>query len=275
MVRFQFTSLFSAFFYAVCFVNNVTAAICRKWLFLISICLYFICTPATAQISYSNYSKKKNITLTAPWNFAVNSGVFFTELIGVDNQIYKQKEFNPAYGFSLERKLFGNVALRFDYAKGKLSANNFKSAPALTDHYHAYYRQFTTDIQYTYGASLIVNRMLYSSGKFYRSPLILSIWGGAGVIDFETQFVQNPDAPIYYGKVTDLYQNLGVAVRYRYLRRVDFGLNYLMYFYRGYNLDAVKVHGGTHKDRFSFAYVSAHVMLGKMKVPSKQPCYAY
>src|SRR5688572_13022726 len=115
----------------------------------IIIVLLFFSSGTSAQKSYHQFLKRKQVTITPPWTFTFNTGVFFVEMPGSDHTIYKQKDYNPAYGFSIGRRLVRNISLRGDLAKGKLSANNFKSTPALTDQVYSYYRDFTTDINYS------------------------------------------------------------------------------------------------------------------------------
>jgi OmpA-OmpF porin, OOP family len=210
---------------------------------------------------YNQFRRNKTSRLTPPLSVGLNAGVFFPNIIAFDNEIYKQKDLNPAYGISLEKRLFYNVSLRVDAARGKLSANNFKSKPATHDSQYAYYRNFTTDINYTAGISLTGTFPILTKKQFYDHPVFIHTWIGAGIIDFETQFVQYPETPIYYGKVTDIYKHFGVAGKYRLSDFSEVGLNYMIYFYDGYNLDAVKVRG-PHKDQFSFAYVSMNFIIG-------------
>jgi hypothetical protein len=228
---------------------------------IILLCLFTLNTSAQKRYKYYNqFGRSKTSRLTPAFSIGFNAGVFFTQVIGVDNKIYKQKEFNPAYGISIEKRIFYNISLRADVAQGKLSANNFKSKPAETDHYYSFYRTYNTKINYSTGTSIVGTVPILTNKQFHHHPVNLQVWVGGGLIDFETQFIQYPETPIYYGKIINTYKHIGIAAKYRLSDFSEVGMNYIVYFYDGYNLDAVKVHGPS-KDKFSFAYVSFNFIL--------------
>lgn len=238
----------------------------------------FICLSLTvfAQKNYNTYAKRSGPS-AAPWNISVNGGVFFPELLGKENAIYGSKDYNPAFGISIGRQLFSNIGLRADLSSGKLSANNFDTPPATSDQIPAFYRDYTTDVRMSASLNLVLSIPILRIGQYRNRPITFNAWGGAGVINFETQFNVNPDRNVYYGEVTDVYTTAGAALKYRVGKRVDLGANYSANFFNGYNLDAVQV-TGPNKDTYSFAYISLNILIGEMadwRYGRSRSCYSF
>jgi hypothetical protein len=246
-------------------------------LIVLLLAFFFVAFPTVfAQKNYNTYARR-NRPSSAPWTFAVNGGVYFPEVYGVGHKIYGSKDYNPAFGISIGKQVISNIGIRTDLATGKLSGNNFGTPPALTDQTPSFYRNFTTDVKLSASANIVLSFPLFRTGAYKSRPFTVQGWGGAGVINFESQFVQNPSTTIYYGTVTDVYTCFGGALKYRVGKRVDLGANYVVHMYNGYNLDAVQVKG-PNKDRFSFAYISLNLLLGEMedwRYGRSKSCYTF